>query len=109
MTTPGTDAGVATPPAPHAAAAKMPAVFISYSRTDKEFVQRLHESLRACGYEVWVDWEDIPPSAEWFEEIRAGVTGADGFIYVISPESVVSEVCSRELQTAVDQRKRIVP
>ena len=28
---------------------------------------------------------------------------------MISPESVVSEVCSRELQTAAQQRKRIVP
>ncbi len=87
----------------------MPAVFISYSRTDKDFVHRLHDALGSRGYEVWVDWEDIPPSAEWFEEIRAGVAGADGFVYVISPDSVASEVCSRELQNALEQRKRIVP
>jgi hypothetical protein len=55
----------------------MPAVFVSYSRTDKDFVHRLHDALGGRGYDVWVDWEDIPPSAEWFAEIRAGVAGAD--------------------------------
>jgi WD40 repeat protein len=87
----------------------VPAVFISYSRRDKGFVERLHDALAAREYDVWVDWEDIPPSAEWFEEIRAGVRNADGFIYVISPDSVASEVCTRELGNAVDQNKRIVP
>jgi WD40 repeat protein len=87
----------------------MPAVFISYSRRDKAFVQRLHDALVARDYEVWVDWEDIPPSAEWFEEIQAGVRSADGFIYVISPDSVSSAVCTRELDNALAQNKRVVP
>jgi WD40 repeat protein len=87
----------------------VPSVFISYSRHDQDFVQRLHDALAARSYEVWVDWHDIPPSAEWFEEIRAGILGADGVVYVISPDSVVSEVCTRELEHAVEQHKRIVP
>jgi WD40 repeat protein len=87
----------------------MPGVFISYSRRDTEFVRRVHDALRTHQYDVWVDWEDIPPSAEWFEEIRAGVAAADGFVYVISPDSVVSEVCTRELDHAATQHKRIVP
>ena len=61
----------------------MPSVFISYSRQDKDFVERLHRALADRGYEVWVDWDDIPPSAEWFEEIRAGIASADGVVYVI--------------------------
>jgi hypothetical protein len=32
-------------------------VFISYSRQDKEFFQRLHEPLKAQRREVWVDCE----------------------------------------------------
>jgi WD40 repeat protein len=87
----------------------VPGVFISYSRRDKPFVGRLHDALRARDYDVWVDWEDIPPSAEWFEEIRSGVRAADGFVYVISPDSVASGVCGRELDEAVAQHKRIVP
>jgi WD40 repeat protein len=87
----------------------VPSVFISYSRHDTDFVERLHAALASRGYEVWVDWDDIPPSAEWFEEIRAGIAGADGVVYVISPDSAVSEVCTRELEHAVEQHKRIVP
>ena len=37
-------------------------VFISYSRKDKEFVQRLDESLKCRGREAWVDWEGIQPT-----------------------------------------------
>lgn len=87
----------------------MPAVFISYSRRDKAFVERLHAALTERAYDVWVDWEDIPPSAEWFAEIEAGIRGADGFVYVISPDSVVSEICGRELREALEQHKRVVP
>ena len=70
---------------------------------------RLHEALGARGYEVWVDWEDIPPSAQWHAEIQAGILDADGVIFVISPDSVASEVCARELEHAAERHKRIVP
>jgi WD40 repeat protein len=85
------------------------AVFISYSRRDQAFVKRLHDALSAREYEVWVDWEDIPPSAQWVQEIRSGVGGSDGFIFVISPDSAASDVCRQELDQAVEQGKRIVP
>ncbi len=87
----------------------MPTAFISYSRRDKDFVQRLHAALTARDYDVWVDWNDIPPSARWLDEIRAGITGADCVVYVISPESVASDVCTRELELAAEEHKRIVP
>ncbi len=87
----------------------MPSVFISYSRRDSDFAGRLHDALADRGYDVWIDREDIPPSAKWFDEIRAGIAGADGVIYVISPDSGASEVCVRELEFAAEQHKRIVP
>jgi TIR domain-containing protein len=39
-----------------------PDVFVSYSRADEAFVRRLDAALRARGKDVWVDWEDIPPT-----------------------------------------------
>ena len=87
----------------------MPAAFISYSRRDKASVQRLHDALIASDYQVWVDWEDIPASAEWMGEIKSGIGNADGFVYVISPDSVASEVCGRELSQALELNKRVVP
>ncbi|MDX6698253.1 MAG: hypothetical protein QOE65_1650 [Solirubrobacteraceae bacterium] len=83
--------------------------FISYSRGDKAFVQRLHAALRDRGKEVWVDWEDIPASVDWREELRTGIESADALVFVLSPESVHSEVCAQELEQAQAQGKRIVP
>jgi len=87
----------------------MPDVFISYSRRDLEFVQRLDASLAERGKDVWVDWQDILPTAEWLEEVYEGVESSDNFLFVISPDSLASEVCARELGHALEQHKRLVP
>lgn len=87
----------------------MTSVFISYSRRDKDFVVRLHNALAERGHDVWVDWEDIPAAAGWMDEIQSGIASADGFLYVISPDSVTSEVCGRELSYALELNKRVVP
>ena len=76
-------------------------VFISYSRKDKDFVRRLHDSITKANRESWVDWEDIPTAADWWREICNGIEAADTFIFVISPDSVESNVCRDEIVHAV--------
>ena len=87
----------------------MPDVFISYSRRDEEFVQRLREALAESGKDVWVDREDIGPAVEWRREIELGIEGADIFAFVITPDALRSEPCRREREYAVEKNKRIVP
>jgi len=87
----------------------MPDVFISYSRRDKEFVQQLHAALEKAKRDVWIDWQDIPPTADWWDEIRAGIDSADSFAFVISPRSAASEICFQEVAHAVESGKRIIP
>ena len=41
--------------------------FISYARQDRDLVRRLHDALTDRGRDTWVDWEGIPPTAEWME------------------------------------------
>jgi hypothetical protein len=84
-------------------------LFISYSRTDKAFVERLNASLKADGREAWVDWEGIPISAQWMQEIYRGIDAANTFLFVISPPSVSSATCRLEIAHAVARQKRIVP
>jgi WD40 repeat protein len=84
-------------------------VFISYSRKDKRFARKLNDSLEKAGIEAWVDWEDIPFSADWMEEIAASIEGSDAFVFIISPDSIRSEVCARELDMAVTGNKKIIP
>lgn len=87
----------------------LPRVFISYSRHDTIFVQKLAASLRATGLDVWVDWHDIPPGTEFKKEIREGIEKADVFLFVISPDSAVSYYCNLELCHARQFKKRIIP
>jgi hypothetical protein len=84
-------------------------VFVSYAREDMPFVRRLNDALQARNREVWVDLEDIMPSARWREEIRTGITGAHAVAFVISPDSIVSKVCRTELDYATEASKRLVP
>ncbi len=87
----------------------MAEVFISYSRKDKEFVRRLDEALKRREREAWVDWEGIRPTEEFMQAIYGAIEGADTFIFVLTPDSVTSVVCGREIAHAVSHNKRIVP
>lgn len=84
-------------------------VMISYSRRDKPFVQKLERAITKTGRETWVDWEDIPPTVDWWQEIQAGIEAAHTFIFVISPNSIRSDVCYQEIEHAVLHNKRIIP
>lgn len=84
-------------------------VFISYSRRDKSFVQKLDAGFKALKKEVWVDWEDIPATADWWAEIQAGINAADAFVFVISPDSVTSDICRKEIEHALEINKRLIP
>lgn len=85
-------------------------IFISYRRANKDFTKQLDQALKAEGFEVWVDWEDIPPGAPDFTaEIQAGIEGADVFIPVLSPEFLESEYCLGELELALEYHKRVIP
>src|SRR5687768_2921088 len=84
-------------------------VFISYSRDDDPFVRRLYGALNDRERRAWVDWEGIPPTADWMAEVFAAIESADNFVFVLSQASLASEVCSREVEHAVKCRKRLVP
>lgn len=72
-------------------------------------MRRLQQALEARGREPWVDWSDIHPSADWFEEIETAISETGVFVYVLSPDSLDSPVCRQELETAVRYGKRLVP
>lgn len=84
-------------------------LFISYSRHNKDFIVKLHAELLKTGRSLWVDWEDIPKAAEWWEEIKTGIESADAFVFVLSPDSARSKVCGDEVQHAIQHNKRLIP
>jgi WD40 repeat protein len=84
-------------------------VFISYSRKNKAFAQKLNDSLDNSGVEAWVDWEGIPLSSDWMDEITRAIEGADAFLFIISPDSLASDVCKDELELGLKYNKKLVP
>ena len=88
-----------------------PDAFISYRRlpADTAFVDQLQEALAKRGKHVWVDRTKIEPAADWSERIARGIEAAKAFIFVITPESVVSGECRHELDTATQHHKLIIP
>lgn len=87
----------------------MPDVFLSYSRKDSDFAHRLVERLKAEQRDVWVDFEDIPFATDWWQEIVAGIESANAVIFVVSPDSIQSEVCSLEVAHALKNNKKFIP
>lgn len=87
----------------------MSSVFISYARVDAGFVHQLHSRLIAAQREPWVDWDDIPPSAEFMKTIYTAIESADAFVFVLSPVSIASATCALELAHAVEFKKPIIP
>jgi WD40 repeat protein len=88
-----------------------PDVFVSYAREDKEFVDGLlTPALVAHGKNVWLDVEDIRGGAsDWRASVWAGIESAKVVAFVLTPDSLVSEVCGEELQRADELNKRIIP
>jgi len=84
-------------------------IFISYSRKDKLFVRKLNEAIDAADIDAWVDWEGIPLSSDWMAEITAAIEGGDAFVFVISPDSLKSQVCQDELELGIKSNKKIIP
>lgn len=87
----------------------MPKLFVSYSRKDSVAARRLIEALKSIEQDVWVDWESIPPAVDWLEQIFRGIEESDAFIFLISPDSIASEVCKVEIGRAALNNRRIIP
>ena len=87
----------------------MTKLFISYSRKDRSFAERLVGKLSELQADVWIDWEDIPPSIDWWQEIETGIEESDAFIFLLSPNSITSKVCGEEVAYAVKNGKRLIP
>jgi hypothetical protein len=84
-------------------------IFVSYSRKDKAFVQKLVRALEKSGRNIWVDFDDIPFGADWWSEVCGGIEASQTVVFVISPDSIKSEVCGLEIKHVLDNKKRLVP
>jgi formylglycine-generating enzyme required for sulfatase activity len=84
-------------------------VFISYSRRDIAFADKLEESLKSRTFEVLIDREEIYAFEDWWKRIETLIAGADTIVFVLSPDSVSSEVALKEVAFAASLNKRFAP
>src|SRR5215467_12482342 len=84
-------------------------VFISYSRKDMAFTDRLEAALKARGFEPLIDRSEIYAFEEWWQRIEALILRADTVVFVLSPDSVASEVALKEVAFAASLNKRFAP
>jgi len=66
-------------------------VFISYSRKDIAFADRLVAALEARGIEVKIDRRDLPLLEEWQRELLGFIQRADAVVLIVSPNSIGSK------------------
>ena len=84
-------------------------VFISYSRKDMAFADRLEAALAARGFEVLIDRQEIYAFEDWWKRIETLIGRADTVVFVLSPDAVSSDVARREVAHAASLNKRFAP
>jgi len=79
-----------------------PYVFLSYSHEDANLVYPELRWLQDQGFNIWWD-EGISPGATWRNELVQALHGCSLILYFITPNSVESEQCIREINFGLDE------
>ncbi len=81
-------------------------IFVSYARADKPYCIRIIETLHA--HDVWYD-QRLYAGQDWWKEILRRLDWCEVFLYLLSPDSVTSQYCRRELELALRLKRDIIP
>jgi hypothetical protein len=84
-------------------------IFISYSRKDMAFADRLEATLKSRGFEPLIDRTEIYAFEDWWKRIQALISRADTIVFVLSPDAVASDICMKEVAHAAKLNKRFAP
>jgi hypothetical protein len=83
-------------------------VFISYSKEDKVWADRVCTALANVGISYWIAPRDIPPGQEWPVAIVAGIKRSSNLVLILSSHSSNSKQIAREVETADRHRLNMV-
>jgi hypothetical protein len=83
-------------------------IFVSYARESAQAVRSLATDVEALAHTVWFDG-DLSGGNAWWNQILAQIRDCQVFMVALSPESLDSVACKRELGYAADLGKPILP
>lgn len=81
-------------------------IFVSYARVDKPYCIQIVETLDV--HDVWFD-QRLYAGQNWWKEILRRLDWCEGFIYLLSPDSLASEYCRKEYELAKNLGRHIIP
>ena len=85
-------------------------VFISYARHDaSDFAEYLVVALELAGFDAFLDRHDIAGGEDWAARLEDLIRQSDTVVFIISPASVASTNCDREVKCTIALGKRLVP
>lgn len=92
----------------------MPKIFLSYSRADKDFVERLAKDLVNNDCRVWFDKWEIKITENIVERINSGIKESDYLALILSKSSVESPWVRNEwtamfIRSVNEKRGKILP
>ena len=84
-----------------------PYLFVTYAHVDADLVYPEIRWLQDQGFNVW--WDDgISPGAVWRTEIAQAIRESSLLLFFVTPQSVQSEQCIREVNFGLDEHQRPV-
>lgn len=89
----------------------LPTCFLSHpwAHGYHDFTMRLSDALTSRGIRTWVDEQRILPGQSLQARLQAGVQHeSDVFLFILTPETLASALCVRELVHALDAHKPII-
>ena len=78
-----------------------PYAFVCYAHDDADVVYPLLSALHEQGCRLWYD-EGISPGSEWTQTLADKIEGCAVLLYLLTPRSMASAHCRREINFALD-------
>ena len=84
-------------------------IFISYSKKDIVYAEKLINALRREGFNPWVDMENLGAGTQWLRRLQKQIVTCDAYILVMSRNAYNSTWVPDELVVAKSKGKPIFP
>ena len=84
-------------------------VFISYCSKDERYIRKMTQMLDKMGISYWIAPDMIPAGSNYAREIPGAIQCCEVFLLVLSKNSQQSIWVEKEIDSAINYRKTIVP